>query len=244
LKRPIPILVSLILIFLIYNFIFPFSCLQRSNQILGQNLFDIKKNDTISALNIDAAAHNKVLIDVLQQRLAIDYSSLTSSLSIKMQFRLFYTAILAGLSSLLFSTSISNKTKNIVIRRVLLSMIIIMYLLEVHFDDLYTRKDDVSKVKYMSVDSLVNLKPNDSTWYDLNNKWETSDSESVAAKWDSVSKGNVPRIRKLKAALSLNVEQIVYYWFPWFFLFYYPYYPSIKKTRYIRQYGLPRFKGS
>ena len=76
-----------------------------------------------------------------------------------MQFRLFYTAILVGLSSLLFR----KNTKENVIRVVLLLLIINMYLLEVHFDDYYKRQYDVSMIKVRSIDSLVILKPSDST---------------------------------------------------------------------------------
>jgi hypothetical protein len=222
------------LVFYIYNFFCPFTYLIRPHQILSKNLSDIKVDTTISVLNIHAAAHNKILIDVLQERLAIEYSNLNSNLSIKMQFRLFYTAILAGLSSLFFHKDIMWKS---FIRITLLFLIIMMYLLEVHFDDLYRRQKDFSIIMYNSADSLISLKPNDSTWYDFK-KWDTSD---VKANWDSVST-NGSIYRKLKEALSPDVEQMVYYLIPWSVLFIVPPYYLNKKKEFQRKYGSPKYK--
>ena len=122
-------------------------------------------------------------------------------------------------------------------------LIVLMYLLEVHFDDLYMRKDDVQKITGMSVGSIVSLKPSDSTWYDLN-RWDTLDKMSIAAKWDSVSKMNVTIPRKLKSALVLNLEQVLFYLIPWFVLFVFPPHCLNKKKEYRRKYGSPRSKGS
>jgi hypothetical protein len=229
----------LCLFFLIYNFFCPFPYLIRPNHIIDQTLFDIKIDSTVDVLKIQAVAHNKILIDVLQQRLAIDYNNLNSSLNVKMQFRSFYIAILAGLSSLLFHKDIMWKSK---IRITLLFFIIIMYFLEVHYDDFNTRKNDISCIMYKSANLLVNLKPNDSTWYELQ-KWDSKLKNTVGEKWDSVStKGTIHR--KLKSALSLNVEQVVYYLIPWGMLFFIPPYFLNRKNEYRRKYGSPRSKGT
>ena len=232
--------------------------IEKEDPIMKGNVSDIKIDTTMHVLNVEVAVHNKALIDFLKQRSAIQNSNLASSTSIKMQFRAFYITILAGLSALLFSTRISDNTKSKVIRRILLIMMIAMYLLEVHFNDLYTRENDVEKFTEASMNSLLRLKPNDSTWYDLT-KWNTSDSNSVASEWKKVSgstdthSGTKDRFsktteiwwRKIKASLSPDPEQMVYYLFPWVVLFYYPCFQTYHvETRFKRKYGSQRSKDS
>ena len=128
-----------------------------------------------------------------------------------MQIRLFYVAILAGLSTLLFHNNLMSRKK---IRIVLLTLIILIYFLEVHKNDLYKRQLAVYHIKDAAIHSLAHLDPTDSTWYSI-------EYDSVRAKWNNACDKNNARIRKLIASTRPNPEQIIFYVIPFGALFVY-----------------------
>jgi hypothetical protein len=97
----------------------------------------LSRVDSLSILSNNPISQRGNLINVLQQRMAIDGNDLAMKDNIKMQIRLFYAAILAGLSSLLFR---QQRSRNHSVGFVLLILITLMYLLEVHLNDLNRRQ--------------------------------------------------------------------------------------------------------
>jgi hypothetical protein len=169
-----------------------------------KSMFLLVRVDSLSKLSNNPSSQRSNLINVLQQRIAIDGNGLATKDNIKMQIRLFYAAILAGLASLLF---IPKHDREHSVEFVLLILISLMYLLEVHLDDLYKRQVAVYYMKIIAADSLINLPPSDTNWYCL----KTGDQNSVF-KMAETNRWS----RKLLSACQPDMEQLMFYLVPWF----------------------------
>jgi hypothetical protein len=188
-KKVFDFIVILVILFMIvYAFV------QTEVKLLPEfeNTSVLKRIDSLSVFTNNPIAHNSILVKVLQEQQAIVGNDLLANRTVEMQIRLFYVAILAGLSSLLFHKD--NESKH-TIRRVLLSLIILMYLLEVHLNDLNKRQYAVSYIKDVAIDSLVHLSPTDATWFAIK-------YDSVATKWSKASEKCNTWSRKLVTALN------------------------------------------
>jgi|WetSurMetagenome_2_1015567.scaffolds.fasta_scaffold69409_2 hypothetical protein len=128
----------------------------------GKSKFPIN-NDNIKILehisHRNSDAHNSTLISILLQYLTLDINQLEKQKSIIIQVRLFYAAILAGLVSYLFSNH------NPMIALFILFFILVMYLQEVHINDLINRSECDYHVRRKAVEILINLKPESNRWY-------------------------------------------------------------------------------
>jgi len=148
-------------------------------------------------------AHNLTLISLLHENMALDVTSLEGRENIKTQNRLFYAAILAALASLLFMKDSPNPT----IRTFLLFFILVMYLLEVHREDLDNRYSAGFDIKGLEVEKLINAKST-TPWY-----FVTGDSVNAKMAESNKLLSRVPR--KLQRAANPDLEQVAFYFIPW-----------------------------
>lgn len=168
-------------------------------------------HDSIHVAPAIVGPHNATLLSVLEEREASEAGHNTSQQGLLWQVRTFYSIILAGLASLLFTGRLKDNEKRDVrqIRLVLLWMIPLMYLLEVHLEDLRQRSEVTFGETLKAVELLANKSPTDSTWYVLNYK-NLNNLQTAASHWPDVWR------RKLGNAIRCpDSIQIVYYFFPW-----------------------------
>jgi hypothetical protein len=162
--------------------------------------------DTIGALPSEIVAHNTAVRTLLLQLVAIDNSAAASRESAAMQFRGFFVVILAGLLSLLLKEKTASEYR---IGNVLLAAIVLVYLLEVHRDDLNARYHIVSYVHTTAAVEVTNSPSAKTTWYSL------GPDDSLTAKMLQSSKFGIRMPRKILEALSPNADQIVLYFVPY-----------------------------
>lgn len=174
-------------------------------QIDPQKVHILKKDSSLSYFANNPVSHNLNLVKVNQEKLAMDANDGIANRAVQMQIRLFYSAILAGLSSLLFQDKVNSKH---IIRITLLFLIVMMYLLEVHLNDLSDRQKSAYYIKDSAIDSLIHLRPNDSSWFVFK-------SDEFKHAWDSVSAPCKRIQRKLKSARCPNPEQFVFFIVPY-----------------------------
>ncbi len=161
---------------------------------------DTKILGSSNTSNSNSEVHNSTLISILLKYLAIDANQLSQQKNSIIQIRLFYAAILTGLVSYLFSSN------NPLIALFILFLILIMYLLEVHFNDLINRSEIGYFIMRKAVERLINLKPKNNKWYILNFKSLLKQQENASNhRWR----------RKFFSACNPNIEQIIFYCIPW-----------------------------
>lgn len=158
----------------------------------------------------NALSNNTILINLLQEREAIDANSIESKKSLNMQSLMFYCAIMAGLMSLLFTRK--GKESKILTSVFLFFIIALLYLVDVHQQDLIQRNESPRKITSEAVDLLVI--PYNDTVYKLS-------YDSMNAQYDSAANPGRRWFRKLYAVYHPNLPQIVYYIIPWLLIFIY-----------------------
>lgn len=123
-----------------------------------------------------------------------------------MQNLMFYAAILAVLTSLLFS---GDPTKERRVETVLLLLIPTMFPFDVHLLDQLKRERDCEKIQLNAVDFLTNRSPNDDKWYSVPNP---------AFFGQLVNASNIDKVhlRKIEEAVHPEFPQFIYYFVPWF----------------------------
>lgn len=162
--------------------------------------------DSIHVKASDILAHNSAIRTFLHENMAMDVSSMTAQENVKMQTRSFYVIILVALLSFMLGNSKSQHPKNF-IEKILLFIVILIFLIEVHNDDLNKRTNISFDVKGVAVQKLLNTNINNTIWYNVSP--DTLNSElykihEVKNRW----------LRKLQAACDPNAEQIVFYLVP------------------------------
>jgi hypothetical protein len=150
------------------------------------------------------AIHNSNLTTFLQENLARQSSEISSRENTKTQTRLFYVTILAALIAVF---AVNGGNANLALVGVLMFLIVSMYGLEINQDDLNRRGIDCYQMETYAVEELVDLNPNDVTWY-------VKDGRLAQAQEDSVHKTSVTR--KLQKAFHPSFDQWILYVFPFF----------------------------
>jgi hypothetical protein len=161
-------------------------------------------NDTIHVNVHQIKEHNENLRDLLQQRIAIEYAHEATRESSRQQMRGFYVLIIAGLLSIYISWKNKVTPTNIYILMVLISII---YLIEIHQNDLNQRFEAAGKIYSEKLYDVINSVNDSTTWYyfsykDINTQMDTSSN------WDE------RYTRKILWLLRPNAEQIALYHFP------------------------------
>jgi hypothetical protein len=154
----------------------------------------------------EVSIHNSNLMTFLQEGLARQSSEISSRENTKTQTRLFYVTILAALVAV-FAAKGANS--NLAIVAVPMVLTILMYGLEINQDDLNRRGIDYYHIGIRATEKLVDLNPNDATWY-------FTDGRLVQAKEDSVSKTSA--MRKLQKAFHPSFDQWILYVFPFWLM--------------------------
>ncbi len=109
-------------------------------------------------------AHNNLVIHILQTRATTCTNVGVSRENNLKQTRTIYVVLISVLLALILN---GKKNKSIVILLILF-LIVGMYLVEVHVQDLHARQSGSCSIVHRSVDSLVNSRFIDSIWYGLN----------------------------------------------------------------------------
>jgi hypothetical protein len=148
--------------------------------------------------------HNSNMMTFLQANLARESSEIGVAENTKSQTRLFYVAILAAMIVVLSTIKENSHPAMIGIPIIL---IVSMYLLEIHQDDLNRRGVDYYRAEIHATETLVDLKPTDMNWY-------RKDGYALQNASDSVHNTNTRIARKIQAALRPSVDQIIFYFIP------------------------------
>ncbi|MCX6163348.1 MAG: hypothetical protein NTU73_00545 [Ignavibacteriae bacterium] len=164
--------------------------------------------DTSCFKKVLASPNHTILINLLQERETTSNNSIASSESVKMQSRMFYCAILAGLVSLLLTRKEKEKK---LLAFILLVMIPLMYVIDVHQKDLIRRNMSVTKITSKAVNQLVNSYTD--TIYVL--------KDDLTAEYEKATERCERWGRKAYTASTPDLLQIVYYFLPWLAIFTY-----------------------
>jgi hypothetical protein len=152
-------------------------------------------------------SHNANLMNFLQANLARASNDLAVMANTKSQTRMFYVLIAAALISVL---SLKQVKWNVVTVIGPVFLIVAMYGLEIHQDDLNTRSTNGYYVEVHALAQLVDLHPNDPIWY-------VEDGRLVTAMDSSLNKTS--RIRKCLTACNPTLDQCILYVLPFLFAF-------------------------
>ena len=161
--------------------------------------------------------HNKLLINYLQTRGATCANLSASRESNLRQTRTIYFVLIAVLLTLIF-----NKKKNKSFVLFILILIVGMYAVEVHVQDLFVRSSRHCSIVNRSVQHLVNSSSIDSIWYRLNFT-EYLDQEEIAT--DLLNR----YLRKFWSVYDPDGEQLVFYVGPFFLIYGYLFWVIIWK---------------
>lgn len=155
-----------------------------------------------------AIEHDKLLISILSQREAAYIGQNSARAGLIWQVRMFYAAILTILSSLILTKN-GNKHPT---KWILMFTIPLMYLAEVHLQDLEKRARASTYSAAAAINTLSNLNPNDSTWY----------SFSYARFADQQARFDMTHeVRKSINALHPDPIQVLFYGLPFLVLLLY-----------------------
>ena len=91
--------------------------------------------------------------------------------------------------------------KRSVVGIISLALIALMFLIDIHIEDLNSRHFVVQKIMADSVNTLINIRPNNSTWFEFRD-------ESFAKQIETARQG--AGYRKLQMIFNPNFEQVVY----------------------------------
>ncbi len=155
-----------------------------------------------------AAQHNALLISILVQRESAYIGYDTGEEGLMWQARLFYAAIVAGLSV----TLLTGNKKRRPTQWVLMFIIFLMYFVEIHLQDVATRARASTFATAEGIDFLANANQADSTWFSLN-------YSKLSAQQEQASRTHL--CRKLTNALYPDVIQIAFYVLPFLILLLY-----------------------
>jgi hypothetical protein len=161
--------------------------------------------DSVKLSSAMAISHNSALISIITEREATDRQLLTASFDGLRQTRSIYIVILAALSSLAFGGN-SKNTVMVIILVVILSM----YFLDVHAEDLLTRQKEGMRISTNALIKMTNLCLSDTTRYLLT-------YEKMDAQFEDAKSGSL--LRKLYIAFHPDLERIIFYILPLLLVF-------------------------
>lgn len=148
--------------------------------------------------------HNSNLMAFLQENLARQSNEISTRENTRSQTRLFYVTILAALIAVLTLKGINSHPAIVGIP---ILLIIPMYLLEIHQDDLNRRGIDWYHAGINATEILVDLQPTDIRWYQERAYILQHVVDSVQEKCMT---------RKIQAAYHPTLDQIIFYFLPLF----------------------------
>jgi hypothetical protein len=182
-------------------------------EIRSATLFPI---DTVTASAQEITEHNKLLIERIHQRQANATSLFVAREDARLQGRLFYSTILVALASVFLTRTNGRRWPIALIGS---GVVIVMLLLEVHLTDLNNRHLAFETVVDSSLSQLLNIQPDDRTWYQLS--FTSFDQEAERA---GRFAERIPR--KLRLSIEPTVERYCYYLLP-LLIFYFSYRRSL-----------------
>ena len=189
------------------------------DEISVSKKISIIQSDTLIKVSLEKAMiQRQTFLSILQSRESTKHSEYSTHESNLTQTRSIYFGILAILLSIAFSKDSMNKIST---PSALLGLIIIMYLLDVHMVDLMNRENDTVQLGTNEVHRLLNMNPDDSTWYYLS--FDCYDKMLGMA-----SKKPERWLRKFALACHPDGAQFVYFCIPCV-LFYYVLVCKIRK---------------
>ncbi len=166
----------------------------------------------------DILAHNKLVINILQSREASCANDGVSHVNNLNQSRTIYVVLI----SVLLAFILKEKKNKIFVIILILFVIVGMYAVEVHVQDLQARQKGSCSIMHKSVNFLVNSNSIDSIWYGLNyDKYTAQDSVASSSS----------KKRKISSAYDPDLEQIGYYWFPCGLIYFYLLWPIFRKKK-------------
>jgi len=181
-------------------------CIDTPERPIDTKVRIIKAIDSLSNTleSTEILNHNELLISVLNQQEASAYTYDVIYIDSLNQARTIYIIILAAILSFL---SVKFNRKALVVLSI---FILIMYLVEVHIQDLFDRQVDCRTIISRTQEDMVNSNSLDSIWYSLDYT-EFLNQQFLAS--DTRLK------RKIWKSFNPNYEQIAFYIIPWFAIY-------------------------
>ena len=171
-----------------------------------------------SMTSSEILTHNKLVINILQSREASCANDGVSHVNNLNQSRTIYVVLI----SVLLAFILKEKKNKIFVIILILFVIVGMYAVEVHVQDLQARQKGSCSIMHKSVNFLVNSNSIDSIWYGLNyDKYTAQDSVASSSS----------KKRKISSAYDPDLEQIGYYWFPCGLIYFYLLWPIFRKKK-------------
>ena len=183
-----------------------FNCQETPRPIIDSLTTILSDSPTSSSAK--TLAHNSLIISTLQERESTSDHLTASHEDSLRQARNIYFGILAVLITLVFSKETENK---FAICGGLLTFIVLMYLVDVHLIDMLKRESANAQLTHNAVETTVNSKLLDKTWYSL-------DYRSAVYQLNKAGEPCTRWYRKLWLASRPHFDQIAYYTIPWFLM--------------------------
>jgi hypothetical protein len=187
-----------------------------------QNTTVLRPDSSVQTSKSDIASHNAIVRDMLIQWMAMDNAQAVARESSRTQMRGFYLAILAGLLAFLLRSVELPRTSGTVLepsgskmdqssRRfvvyVIASIIFVVYMLEVHQDDLHRRYHATHYIYSAAVMQLTDSAPVAGTW-------QSFDYSKVKEQMNQASRFFTRWSRILLSATRPGADQIALYFLP------------------------------
>jgi hypothetical protein len=212
------VLTSIFLITIIVRIFCP-NLLQQKGFLNHYNIPILIKIDSLSESKYFSVEHNSTLINSLQQKVQSQQDGIIALENNEVEARNFYTVILLGILSIVFSNLEKNFRTYIIILG--LAFIFIMYFVDIHYKDMKERSNYTKNIQKENIDALVNSYPNNKSWYELN-------YVKLNTYVYKVSEFNKRIPRKIKDLFRPDLPQIVFYIFPWIVLYVLGRYSKVK----------------
>ena len=163
----------------------------------------LKPKYTLSFSNSELLKHDTNLISTLQERESWNIATISSEKDGILQLRSIYI----GVISIVFALTLRKRSKRKMYLMMALIIITVFALLDIHLEDLLNRNVENRDLTSRSLDSLINQKPNDVVWYELN----YHDRDSI---YTRMSNSRLNRKAHLIFVFNNLVEDI-FYKLPW-----------------------------
>lgn len=165
--------------------------------LLKVDSLDVERHNTIE--------HNSKLLNLLQKRMQNQQDGITAKIGFQSEARNFYTVILIGIFSIIFSNQ--KEKKNLQRNMIFLgfAFILIMYLMDIHYKDMIERNVFTINMHRLNIETLVNSYPNNDSWYQL-------DFSELKEVMDTVHFERIQR--KITKVFQPDLAQIVFFIIP------------------------------
>ena len=184
---------------------FWFICFQSEpSKAINEETSILFPSDSMNLQQGLVLSNRAILINLLQVRETIDANSIESGISVEMQSRMFYCAIMAGLISLLFTRK--EKENKLITSIFLFFIITLLYFVDIHQQDLIRRNVSARNVTSKTIDKLVNSRIE--TFYILS-------FDNMNAQYKKATEPCGRWLRKAYKVYDPDLSQFVYYIIPW-----------------------------